>query len=208
MKRTSLILIELPPDIWSALPKDRPFKELAGDAQSSERRIKKNVNPGRERARYTQLCDWIELSALKLVREETIKHSVTWADGNDEDRVGRYLRLIECLQTNPALLTTLQKPVGIWDRIVSFFRRKVNVATDGVRENPLGKSFYPPGPAVLEQQVVFGRITPARLQAVAPELAHEDLKAYGQLAREKAEFCSGAAKRGSAVVEVLAALPE
>lgn len=208
MRQATLILIEVPPDLWKSWPVDRPFEQLAGDATSSERRINKGVATGRERARYTQLCDWIELSALRLLREGRIKHSLKWSDAEGEASVGKYLRLIELLQTHPALRANLRVPLTLWDRIVAFFiRRPVDGEGKSTRDNPVGKSFYPPGMPVSEQQGVYSLINPKRLKAIAPQIAEEERLPYVTLAREKANFCRAASRRGSAVVEVLATQP-
>lgn len=208
MKRTSLTFIEIPPAVWTKVPADRPFSELAKDAMSSERRIKKNVNVGRERARYTQLCDWIELAASNLVREGQLKSTLVWSDTSNAGRVAAYLRLVECLQTHPTLTEALHRKRSFWEWVMGFFRKaKAVEAADNVRQSPLGKSFYPPGRHVEEQVAVFSRITPGRLKELAADLPDNALKEFEALSRAKASFCGAAMRRGSAVVEVLASLP-
>ena len=207
MKRATVIFVELPERLWTTWPQDRPFAALAGDAMSCERRIRKGVNLGRERARYTQLCSWIELSALQLLHEGKVQHSFDLSDMAADTTVPLYLSLIECLQTYPDLLPALRKHRTFWEVVLSWFEPRQREQEGASRPHPLGKTFFPPGAAVHEQQEAFNRITPKRLKAIAPELPDDQLTPFADLARRKAAFYRAAHGRRSGVVEILATRP-
>ena len=207
MKRAIVIFVELPEQLWGTWPQDRSFAALAGDAMSSERRMRKGVNLGRERARYTQLCSWIELSALDLLRAGKIRHSLSLTDANGEAPVSLYLSLIECLQTYPDLLPKLRKHRSFWELLLFWLLRRKKGQEDASRPHPLGKTFYPPGTPVAEQEEIFERITVKRLKAIAPDLPDEKLTPLAEVAKKKAAFYHAALGRRSGIVEVLATLP-
>ena len=224
MTAAALSLIEIPIKLWDKVPTDRPFRSLAADALASERRFLKGVDLGRERGRYTQLCEWIEQSALKLLHDWDAPHNHTWCDSACGTEATDYLRLLAVLQATPDLADQCKRRgSGIrWGmrRLVRLLPALFTAAaaTDPgegargstpafVRRQPIGKSFYPPGDPVAQQQAIYAWVTTERLRSLVPEADLGALTACAALAGRKAEFYRGAHRRGSGVVEVLALAP-
>lgn len=199
MKFLSLAFIELKPDIWNKAPVDRPFSALAADALGSERRIRKGVNLGRERSRYTQLCNWIELSAAKLLFSGNASGSLVLSDSSKSQPASDYLRLIEVLRS------TAHPSNRHGDS--SSHATEQTQSTETKRPQPIGMSFYPPGDCVAEQVSIFATLSVEMLQSLIPSPNMGMLTPFMTPAKQKAEFYERAQKRKSGVVEVLMDLP-
>lgn len=205
MKGAKLTLIEVPKEIWATWPEDRPFSALAADALGCERRIEKDVNVGRERARYTQICAWMELAAEQGFSKRMLRRGLYLIDDHTRHSLTNYLAIIEMLQARKDLHDLLTQHRTFWEFVRALFGRDNRVVS--MRSTPLGKTFYPPGDPVLEQSVLLGGVTAKRVKALAPTMSPLQVKVLSTVAARKARFYRGAHKRGSAVLEVLANLP-
>jgi len=184
------------------------------------------VNLGRERGPYTQLCSWIEISAIQLLHAGKIENTRIMTDSSEKQEAGDYLRLIEALQVHPDLKASLQAGartesssrwlflikslfarVFEWLRNLGHHKPSMPAAAPSARPQPVGKSFYPPGDAVTEQYSIFAAVTLERLQSLAPSIPAEQMAPYVELAQRKAEFYRDAHGRQSGVIEVLATVP-
>ncbi len=111
MKAAMLVMVEIPQDLWSTFPAQRSLNSLSTDAVGNERRIRKGVAAGRERARYTQLCNWIEATTLSLQHDGRAAASLIWQDGTASRTVAAYVQLVEFLQEHADLFGILNKVI-------------------------------------------------------------------------------------------------
>lgn len=234
MKPAIVQIVRVPPSVWNSVPVERPLASVCRDVEASQRRIRKGVDLARERARYIQLCGWIEETVLNLIAA----HKATAILILNRDDTERYLLLIETLQTAPSLLrrirtvrrqTTLLTVIGAWVRAWVAFdmkerRRRRLVAALLTREwknpaplasappekdppLPLGRGFFSPGGEVEFQARLFRSLSLTRLAAMLPKMSPDDLALVAEMAAKRADLFAAAARSGSGVVEVLSAAP-
>ena len=173
---TSVHFIALSEQIWSSLPEDRSFAELAKDALAMERLMAKEVEPQIQQLRYMQMCRRLQSLAMQHIHKYGVSDYLAWKGKEAE----KYLNL----------LTSLEQKIGNTDIFKSQPQSTTNTGYVPREKNIVGKSFYQPGTDTKNQSMIFRQV----------KTPNEDIM---QIALQKSNFYQKAYYDNAAVIEVV-----